>query len=348
MAVRDSDPLRVGVLGTRAGLVHVHAWRSVPGVEVVGLAGRDTSCAALAGAALDVPGVAGLGALLELGVDVVSVALPPVPQALALATLVGGEIPFVVEPPVGARSTQTSVLARSVAQVGLAHGVALTLPTMATFERTRALALGGELGPLRSVAVVHRERSWSHVRRRPTWRQSLASGGGVLATMGSPVFHALATLFGPRSGAIDATIDDAATRAVALDGADVAEDKIDVDLRFGEVVASVHLSSVWEGSPGHRWDFELDGGSLRIDVCDVGGTRLSIARRGGVLREILREPIDEELDERGAALRPILAGLAGALRGRPSPIPTLSDLARAQELGAEARRAAEAGVGLAA
>jgi UDP-N-acetyl-2-amino-2-deoxyglucuronate dehydrogenase len=182
-----ADRLRVGIVGCGniAGN-HVTAFRSVPGVEVVACGDVDAARAAAFAARHGVPASTGsVDALLDLGVDVVSVCTPhPTHEAVVTAAAARGAH-VLCEKPIAIDLAAASRMTAACAAAGVTFGVLFQRRFWPAAQRIRAAIDDGTLGtPFLGHAAVLLHRDTSYYTADP-WRGTWATdGGGVLTTQG--------------------------------------------------------------------------------------------------------------------------------------------------------------------
>jgi predicted dehydrogenase len=94
--------LKIGIAGLGFGVdVHLPGFRGLPGVEVVGLLGRDPVHAAEVVVQTGLPVSTDLETWLEAPFDAVSLALPPAEVGRAAAAAIARGIPVLSEKPLG-------------------------------------------------------------------------------------------------------------------------------------------------------------------------------------------------------------------------------------------------------
>jgi predicted dehydrogenase len=94
--------LRIGIAGLGFGLdVHLPGFRSLPGIEVIGLLGRDPVRAVEVASRTGLPVSTDLQIWLEAPFDAVSLALPPIELEYAAGIAIDRGLPILAEKPLG-------------------------------------------------------------------------------------------------------------------------------------------------------------------------------------------------------------------------------------------------------
>jgi predicted dehydrogenase len=330
--------LRVGVIGLGFGAaVHVPGWRTVPSVEVVAIAGSSAGRAREAAARLGVAHAdAGAEALLERGLDAVSVAVPPaqaepiVTRALARGLAVLTEKPLAVDL---AAAGRLAALAR-----GRTTAVDFQLPDLETFAAFKAFADSSAFGALRRVHLTWLSWSFALANRARSWKLD-ARDGGALNLFGSHALHMTEWLFGPLR-ALSARLDDARTRQAVPAGTNPADDTVELggDFASGARLTGL-ISNAAPGAPAHRWTAIFDGGTATLESSAAGhldGFRFVARDARGQIVAQADEP-KATGDARIVPFSRLAARFAAAARSGASTTPDFAAGLRVQVLMAAAR-----------
>jgi predicted dehydrogenase len=296
--------------------VHVPALRRVAGVEVAALGGQTRERAEAVARELGIPVACGsIDELLELGLDAVTIAVPPERQAAAAAAALEAGLPVLAEKPLAVSVAEAEDLAARAA--GRTAVVDFEFAELATFRTLRETLSARTYGDVREVSVV-----WLTRPRAPrppgSWKADAARGGGVLALYGSHVLYLLEWLFGP----LDGLGSDSSTNGLSLSG------------RVGDAVpVTVRLD---DASPvqRHEWRVVCDDATLiasNTELDAVRGFRL-VADPGTVLAE---EPADPHADGRVAPVAAVMARFLGAAAAGKPAAPDFAAGLRVQRLMAD-------------
>lgn len=206
-AQSTSTPLRVAVVGLGwAGQQHLQAYQQIEGVEVVGLAGKETELLAQLGAAHGVAGLFdGWPELLELpGLDAISIAVPTFLHApIAVAALDRG-LHVLSEKPIARNATEARQMVDAARRAGRVLDVAFNHRRRGDIRELRKIIQAGELG-----RPYYAKASWlrrSGIPGLGSWFTSRElAGGGPLADIGVHVLdYALYLLGEPKVIAVSA------------------------------------------------------------------------------------------------------------------------------------------------
>ena len=199
-----AQSLRVGIIGTGwAGAGHAAAYQRIPGVTLAGMWGRTRSKAEALADRLAVPGLQVYDRWEDLieqgGLDVVSIAAPPVLRRAPVAAALGRGMHVLVEKPFTADLAEARELVSMARDAGTVTAVSFNW-RYAPGRQTAWRALQeGVIGPLRSISLILRFRFvgdlGAALAARP-WTQSTHTGGGSLRQMGSHEFDMVRYLSG--------------------------------------------------------------------------------------------------------------------------------------------------------
>jgi predicted dehydrogenase len=192
--VIDGSPLRVGIVGLgRAGLVHLEAWRSVPGVHVAAVC--DPSAAVVAAARAQ-----GLLACSDpdtmwttVPLDAVSIAAPPAFHAPLAITAMERGLDVLCEKPLAIQGPAAMRMMQAAARTGRHLLLATKFRHVRDLAAARGLLAAGAIGDPVAFEVDFSSR----VDMAGRWnaRRSV-SGGGVIIDNGCHAFDIVAFLFG--------------------------------------------------------------------------------------------------------------------------------------------------------
>ena len=206
---RPSPPLRVGVVGLGwAGQQHLAAYQRIPGVEVVGLAGKENDVLQSLGAEHAVPHLmADWQDLIALpGLDAVSVAVPTFLHApIAVAALDRG-VHVLSEKPIARDAAEGRQMVDAAVRAGRVLDVAFNHRRRGDIMALKKIIAAGEIG-----RPYYAKASWlrrSGIPGLGTWFTSRdLAGGGPLADIGVHVLdYALYLLGEPRVTAVSASV----------------------------------------------------------------------------------------------------------------------------------------------
>ncbi|MBX6369022.1 MAG: Gfo/Idh/MocA family oxidoreductase [Rhodospirillales bacterium] len=329
-------PFKVAVAGLGFGAgVHVPAFRAVPGVEVVAIAGRDRARAEEAAARLDIPcACAGLDELLDRELDAVSLALPPAANESALVSAFGvSGLAVFSEKPLGASAERVQALAARSA--GRTIAVDFEFTELATFRELKRCIDERSLGRIVSVEVEWLTHSWAQRSRSFSWKTDAEQGGGALALLGSHVLYLAEWMFGPIERVATAVLESEATGRFTPPGRRAAPDTVTFSLMLhGDVPLRALVSNASPAGPLHRWTVVGEGGKAVLENRStdyVAGFRLTQHDEAGNLLRAITEPA-KAADGRIAAVAALAARFVAAARAGEACRPGLDAGVRVQDL----------------
>jgi predicted dehydrogenase len=343
-------PISIGIIGTGFGAhVHVPAFRSVPHVEVAGIAGRD------AGKTERLARQMGVARAYESWeqliqddqIAAVVIAAPPARHyEMVVAALRAGKH-VLCEKPFGVGSDQAREMARmseKMSLVGMVNYMFRMAPERLLLKELLDARKIGRIIRANVEWTLHGRAAFSTSR---SWQFDLSMGGGLLFGFGSHVVDYLEWLLGPiRSVAARLGVHGALNEE-ARRGGDVAEDTVDALLVIGEdIPASITVSNAIPSGRGHWLTIYGDQGSLALGNANlrdaVIGTGLFESDLGtGELRPVKVEPVLETgvNDGRILLVRRLAEAFISFIRTGGSVSPSFADGWRAQVV-MEAIRAA--------
>ncbi|MEK6801395.1 MAG: Gfo/Idh/MocA family oxidoreductase [Nitrospirota bacterium] len=333
--------LSVGIIGTGFGAkVHAPAFRTIPAVEVMAIAGQDRQKAALAGQALGIPTVHDSWQQLidDEKVEAVVVAVPPsahfdvVTAALRAGKHVLCEKPFGID---AGQAARMWALARESHRVCMVDYMFRMAP-----ERVRLKELldGHEIGRIIRVTVEWTVRGRAAGSSAWSWQFDPSFGGGVLFAFGAHVVDYLQWLVGPvRSVAARLSTRGGPAQSAPMDRP-VAADTLDAMMLLdGDIPVSITVSNATPGGRGHWLTIYGERGALIVGNANLAdtviGTRLYQSdMTTGALRDI---PVASIAGEGVADGRTLLVGriaecFAGAIRSGTAAAPSFEDGWRTQ------------------
>jgi len=200
--VTDRAPLRVGVVGTGIGQLHLLCWLEVVGADAVAIAEIDPDRRERAGRDWGLPAVASLEELLEFGVDVVDLCTPPAQHEDQIVRALEAGAHVICEKPLVASVAACDRIATVAAQARAATGARLMPIQQYRFgsgaARARALVDAGLTGRLYTASSsTWWRRDPPHYREAPwrgTWHGAL---GGTLVNHAIHLHDLLTWIGGP-------------------------------------------------------------------------------------------------------------------------------------------------------
>jgi predicted dehydrogenase len=283
----NDRPTRVGIIGLGFGLdVHLPAFRSLDGVEVVALMGKREARAV---ERWNVPATNCLSRFFEYRPDAVSVAVPPTEVEKLVSECLARRLPVLCEKPLGVDAATAKRLCDLAGKITTA--IDFEFAELKTFRILRRLIQEGRLGPVRHVEVTWLTQSWAHRSSTWSWKTDAASHGGVLNLLGTHVLYLLEELFG-KITRVSARIDCGATeqfKPAPTLGA--AEDLVHALFEHDSgVVTSMIIGNANPAMSIHRWTVVGTLGSAVLENATrdyMGGFVISVSDSDG--KQILHQ-----------------------------------------------------------
>ena len=326
------EPLRVAVVGRGFGLrVHVPALRSLPWVQVAAVVGRDHSSTVAEGqATADPPPVVSVADLVTMGLDAVTVAVPPSETLSVVRPLLESGLAVLIEKPLAATLSDAEQLA--VAGRNKSTAVGFEFRELETF-RTLSCCLRAR--SVERLEVCWEARSWDLFTQRWSWKLDQRRGGGVLPILGSHVLDLIEHVFGPITSA-SAIPEAPAASAFAPRGSIAAADTVRVQ---GEVsgwlpfevdltLAADRKKHVWRVYCSDGTIFEARNDSAGDWVAGFGLERTEGSRS----TTLARDPRVPGLDGRVAPFRALAKRFLRATVAGSAFRPSFDDGLRVQQL----------------
>lgn len=340
MIKKPGQPLRIGIAGLGFGVsVHAPALLGFPDVEVVGLAGRSAEKAQAAADKLGIArGCGSIAELLDLGIDAITLALPPDQVFAAVDTTLARKVAVLCEKPLGTDAASSALLAQRAS--GVITAMDFIFAELDLFIRLKQIIDGGTLGRVRHANLLWLTESWAHRGRRWSWKTDADQYGGALSLFGAHVFYLAEWLFGPAEG-VYAHFAPSAAATFALPGARAAEDLVACNFRHASgTTLNCTFGNANPGITIHRWTVVLDTGTvvLENDSSDYAAFQLFVLKPGAP-PECLAVPAPEG-DGRLPPLRRLARRFVDAIREGCPMQPDFSAGARVQRLDAGVRASA--------
>lgn len=267
--------IRVGVIGIGFGQqAHVPAFRRNSRCRVEGICASSTRRARVVADRLGIPKAYGdwRELVADRDIDIVTIATPPAVQPdIALAALKYGK-PVFCEKPLATSPLAAAAMLDAARREGLPHMVDFGFVAIDEWIQAREMIQAGLLGRLRHVSIGWHTETYAVRKGLRNWKtEGVESGGGVLNTFVSMVFHYVEWLLG-RVARLTAEVFstrvadsiDAETQAVLC-----------LELEGGASVAVSVSNTAFVGT-GHRVEIYGDEGALILD--NTGSLGLAVFR----------------------------------------------------------------------
>jgi predicted dehydrogenase len=283
MTRTSTRTLRVGVVGLGFGAaVHVPALQALRNVDVVGVAGRNAERAQATAKKLGVAhATASVPELLDMGLDAITLALPPDQVAAAARVALSRGVAVLCEKPLGLDKEE----ALELAQLAQGHVTAMDFifSELSTFRRLKHLIDSGTLGAVRHAHLLWLTESWAHRSGSWSWKTDAAQGGGAGTLFGTHLYFLAEWLLGPARSVI-ANAGLPACANFAPSGTQPAEDLL-------HCVSQHESGASWaatfgNANPGltvHRWTVVFERGHAileNIGTDYTGGFTLTVNATG--------------------------------------------------------------------
>ncbi len=255
--------IEIGVVGIGfAQAAHVPAFRRLPGCRVAAICASSQPRAQDVADRLEIPQAYGdwREMVADPGLDALSIAAPPAVQAeVALHAIEAGKAVF-AEKPLATSEEQAASMWEAAREQGVAHMVDFGFPELPAWKLARRLLHQGELGRLRHLSVSWQVETYACRKGLASWKNVAASGGGVLYSFVSHLFHNLEWLTGERVAAMSAHL------AEDRIGVPDAETYVSLSIRMASgLPVNVVVSSHAYFGTGHRWEVYGDDGAMVLE-----------------------------------------------------------------------------------
>jgi predicted dehydrogenase len=331
--------LKIGIVGLGFGQrVHLPIWKSLPGCEVVAVCSRHVDKASDVAAK---HGIANAFAdpdemLSSVGLDAISVAVPPAQQPAILASAARKKVAVFMEKPLAADLASAKSSIEIIARSGVKTGVDFIFPELETWKKAKQMLNAGDIGGISHLAVTWRMETHAPRTGPVAWKRDPDEGGGALAAFASHSFYYMEWLFGRIRR----------LRAMVYP-AHGSEDRVDALMEFDAgKTGSIALSTDTVGERRHIVEIYGDSGTLvlsNIGEDYVNGFTLThVTRESKKATQISAEPRRYD-DGRAAATESLIRRFADALRSGQKMVPDISDGLRVQQLMDATRRSAASG-----
>lgn len=319
--------IRVGVIGLGFGAaVHVPAFASLPGVQVVALGGQRPAKARELAKGFGIPLGGTIDEVLDAGLDAVTIALPPEAGAQVAQAALARGMAVMAEKPLAHTVERAEALARLAG--GRTTAVGFELAELECFQALRR-ALDSQDRP-GAVRLSWRTRSYAHSNRIWNWKTDRRRHGGVMNLLGSHILYLAEWLFGPLDE-IRATYSDERTAAFAPVGEQPAEDRASIQaVTAGGLRIGIELDNA-AGESGMRWELDLAQGRLLLEKRPAGA--LALIRTGGATPDVIAADVPPAGEDwRIAPFRRLAGRFAACVPQRAACAPDFSAGARVQRL----------------
>lgn len=334
--------LRLGIVGLGYGVnVHLPALQAFDDVRVVALLGHGLP------RARDIQALTGIethtnpDAFFAVGLDAVSVALPPGEVRPIVGAALQRGLPVLCEKPLGTTSEIAQELVR-LAQ-GRTTAVGFQFGELETFRAAFDLSRSGRIGAIRHVEITWLTQSFAYRSGAWSWKTDAERHGGVVNLFGSHVLNLIETAFGPATRVL-AHLDRRASGALSHQPGDQpAEDFIHAVVEHAQgTLVSMTIGNATPGHCSHRWVIVGDKGSAVLDnpsIDPVKGFALTAHDGEGRIILTVREAQRSE-DARTEPFKRLARRFLDGVHDGKACRPDFADGARVQQLIDAVRRSA--------
>ncbi len=256
-----SKILKFGVIGLGFGAqVHVPALKMLSGVDVIAIAGKDIIKAKRLAQKLKVPmAFDNLNDFFNIGLDAVTIAVPPVESAKPIRMALGKGLAVLAEKPL-ANSFKTAKHLVQLAKDSITM-MDFQFSEIVAFRKLKGLIDKGTYGKVRHVqlvwmveSAVQREKLWS-------WKTDLKRSGGVISLLGSHFLYLAEWMFGSLNY-IYAETSSMQTAKFAPAKSTPAPDLVNIvaETKSGIRIAAT-IGNACPSGIGHRWEIVFDKGT---------------------------------------------------------------------------------------
>ncbi|MGH2361616.1 MAG: Gfo/Idh/MocA family protein [bacterium] len=266
----QAEPLRIGIVGLGfGGTVHLPAFLSLPGVQVVGVAdsGSGRARRVAAGVGRDVRAWDSWKEAVEGDdVDAISVATPPYVQAEIVRAALGAGKHVLCEKPFGMSGKEAALMWEQAQVARLVGAVDFEFRMEPGICALKQLVESREVGGVRRIGVKWLTSGGADPSVRWSWPHDAELGGGVLNGFVSHVFDYVEWICERRIHRVSAQCETIVRDRTDAEGRTrkvTAEDHCNLacDLAGG-VVARMMVSNCASSDLGHR--IEIDGERGRL------------------------------------------------------------------------------------
>lgn len=272
------DSIGIGIIGTGfARSTQIPGFRACDGARVVAIASGHRVNAERVAREFNIEHVASdwREVVARDDVDLVSIVTPPVThKEMTLAALDAGKA-VLCEKPTAMNAVEADEMRRRAVDVGALALIDHELRFLPGRVALREMIRKGEIGRVRHAKLHFRSDSRASSERKWDWWSDERSGGGALGAIGSHAIDGFRWLMASEVSHVFCSL---ATHVAERADAETGEmrrvttdDEANLILRFedGEfnsgTTATVSLSVVEQGSPGHRLEIFGSEGALMIE-----------------------------------------------------------------------------------
>ncbi len=271
MSALPGQGLKVAIVGGNFGVnVLLPAFRAA-GVEVVAVVASTGAKAKLLAEEHNIPcGCSSIDEILNMQIDAIGLAVPPVECERILPTLLDAQIPVFVEKPLGISGKNAKKLANRAQ--GITTIVDFEFGELRTFSSLRRILNQGSLGHPRFGQVTWLTRSLAQSQGDWSWKTDARGGGGAISMFASQILYLLEQMFG-EIVSVSAISDSSSTYQFTPSGESPADESLNALLEFRSgVTFTLLISLVSPSQPFQRWEVAFEKGFVTID--NIGSSEM--------------------------------------------------------------------------
>jgi len=258
---KKSFNLRVGVAGLRFGSLHIPAFKSIKGIEILAIADREWVEAQKIAEREKIPFVfSDFRELMEQELDIVSFALPPLENEIACTLAIKKRVAIFSEKQLAVSSNKAFQLANLARNLPTA--LDFQFAELKVFKKLKEFVEKKKLGRVRCVNINWQIETFVQKNKIWSWKADAKKGGGALNVFAPHIFYLIEWLFGPIES-IFASTSSEQTKKFAPKSKEPADDLVNLlaNHRNGiKLFASISTSS--PGINSHRWEIVFDRGTI--------------------------------------------------------------------------------------
>lgn len=332
-------PLRVGIVGMGFGAsVHLPAFQSLDGVQVVALSDGGSGKASAIAAKMDGDvSVFDSGVRLAQwdGVDAVSIAAPPEQhESIVRAAFESGKH-VLCEKPFGHKRSAAEAMAAMARENDLVGAISFEFRYDLALRRLLEGVRSGRIGALRRISVSWLAGGAQDPQRLWSWRHNAEAGGGVLIDWCCHVFDYATQIMGAPVQETFATVRTVVQRrqdCTGVERAVTSADESDVWCRFANgTIGQFTVSNSYRAGAGHRIEVYGENGRLIFQheppfTAETKSLVLWLPGELPLRLEFGNSNEDHEDDDRLPNIKRLFKEFVGAINGEVGErLPTFND-----------------------
>lgn len=295
------SPSRVGIVGLGFGAsVHIPAFLSIKGVEIVGIAGKNLLKTREIADNYKIPmAFDNFEELFEQKLDAISLALPPKQNEIVCRKALEKNFAVLSEKPLASSAKIASKLAELAKNSTTM--VNFQFAEVPIFKELKKIIESKKLGNVRHVQVVWLLESFAQRNRIWSWKTDARQCGGVITLLGSHFLYLADWLFGSVNR-LFAKKSCKITSSFAPPDSVPADDLVCLILEHvSGVQVAATIGNASPGGSGHRWEVVFNEGTLVLYNSGpdyMSGFSLSIRTHDNEESILIKDEIKQSSDGR--------------------------------------------------